>query len=302
MRRLPCGLVVVFAVACGGKAVEIRNGSSGAPSTGGSAVGGSAGTIGSGGVSAGGASAGGVSAGGAGGSVDLTDLCLGQDQRADGSDGLVDDLEDGDSRTRAADHRSGVWWVAAGNGCKVVPDPNSPRPLPVQPPPGDASKYALQVTATGCLTSSWGFQTGLTLNNVGDRACAYDATAYDGVQFWAIGQGVRLLTQVVERATFPVRYGGDGTCDGHTGTDVGCWDHYSVTFGLSGQWALYAFSWSSLAQAGWGTPVPFDVRTLTEIAFQVSPDQATTNVADLAIDDVRFYHGAPDPTPPHAGP
>lgn len=299
MQRVAVALVAAAVASCGGRTLGEDYGVAGAL--------GSGGHIGTGGVvSTGGwttASGGNTGVGGVAGTpiVLPADPCISLGTVADGSDGLIDDLEDGDELTRFADHRNGAWWTAAGDGCEVVPTPGFAA-LPVPPSGSNASLYAMQVSGSNCSPSAWGFNTGLLLNIANGYACAYDATVYDGVQFWAIGAGVQLLTQVATRQTLPELYGGDGSCDGFTGSGAGCFDNYGTLFGLSGQWALYSFSWSSVFQAGWGTQVPFDVTQTAELVFQVSPDQATTGTATFAIDDVRFYRGSPDPTPPTAGP
>jgi hypothetical protein len=291
-------LLVVAAAACGGRTLGDDYGAAGTPGSGGSGHVGTGGGFSTGGATT--ASGGIPGVGGVAGAAIILpgDSCISLGTVADGSDGLVDDLEDGDDLTRFADHRAGAWWTAAGDGCEVVPTPGFAA-LPAPPSGSNVSLYAMQVSGANCSPSTWGLNTGLGLNIVDRYACAYDASVYDGVQFWAMGLGVQLLTQVATRQTLPELYGGDGSCDGFTGTTTGCWDNFGVTFGLSGQWALYAYSWDDLMQAGWGTRVPFDVTQTAELIFQVP---ATTSTTTFAIDDVRFYRGSPDPTPPKAGP
>ena len=119
-----------------------------------------------------------------------------------------------------------------------------------------------------------------------ELGCA-DVTQFDGVSFYAKGQGgekVRFLAAIP--ATDPVSDGGD--CD--EGASV-CWDHPGKAFLLSDQWQQYHFAWKDLAQYGWGTKADFAgiVKSLLWI------NDGPVNGFAFSIDQVKLYKGSPTP-------
>jgi hypothetical protein len=224
----------------------------------------------------------------------LDDFCSGRDVVATGSPGLFDDFEDGDTRVLANDGRTGI-WVLFAQGC--TPTPPASKPLPEPPAPGNASKYALHVTGTGCMSihdigAFNGFGDGVNAGN-----CAYDASSYDGMYFWAIGAGVRVDIMMGMRSTTPLKFGGDGTC-AQDAMDKGCFDHYLVTKALTGEWKQYSFTWNQLRQGGWGTKAVWDVKQVTDFTVAGSNNDSTATTLDFSIDDVGFFKGSPPPDPP----
>jgi hypothetical protein len=224
----------------------------------------------------------------------VNDFCAGRDVVATGAPGLIDDFEDGDNQVLANDGRSGI-WVLYADGCT----PSQPvlHPLPEAPSPGNASKMAFHVTGTGCKT----IHDIAAFNGYGDGVnggnCAYDASAYDGIYFWAIGAGIRVDLLVGLRTTVPAIYGGDGSCatDGMT---KGCFDHYSVSKALTGEWKQYSFTWNQLHQQGWGTKAAWNVKIVTDFTVAASNNDSTDPQIDFSIDNVGFFKGTPPTEPP----
>jgi hypothetical protein len=192
------------------------------------------------------------------------DVCLGRAVVADGSEPLIDDFEDTTSHLAYADHRTGRWWVFGDEGC--VRTPVDPR---VGPPEGaNPSRLALHVAAYDCRTC--GFGLGFALNGATGR-CAYDASAYDGISFWARsgGLGVTARLTVGTRQTQPFAYGGDGSCE--AAGNRACWDQYSVPSPsrMSGDSTP---SWADLRFPSSGPAVPLDVKRLTSIALSTTAE------------------------------
>jgi hypothetical protein len=142
--------------------------------------------------------------------------------------------------------------------------------------------------------SDWGFDLGFSLNEA-QGLCAYDASVYDGVYFWArSGRGeVAVRFRAGTRQTQPAEYGGDGTCDTQPG---GCWDEYAVDIKLGPSWRLYSVTWGELKQKGWGKPVSFNVKELS--AFHWTTSAKPTDYREIWVDQVGFFKGTPPKTPP----
>ena len=217
---------------------------------------------------------------------------------ATGMPGLMDDFEDGDGNILPNDGRFAGWYLANNGTCTLTPAQG--LILPEAPVPGatvnNASKYAMHVTATGCSGFN-GPSLQTPFNLFGIAGCAYDASQYDGMYFWATGNVLQLTVAVGLTTTIPTKYGGTGTC-AQDATDKGCWDAFNTYVRLTPDWKLYSFKWSDLRQAGFGTKTPWDAKLTASIYISVSGNQATTTTADFSIDNVGFYKGMPPTDPP----
>jgi hypothetical protein len=216
------------------------------------------------------------------------DVCLGRAVVADGSEPLIEDFEDTTGQLANADHRTGRWWVFGDEGCVRTPvDPH------VDPPEGaNPSRSALHVAAYDC--RNWGFGLGFALNGAAGR-CAYDASVYDGISFWARSGGLDVTARftVGTRQTQPFAYGGDGSCE--AAGNRGCWDQYSAPIALTPDWRQYALSWADLHFPSSGPAVPFDVKQLTSIALSTTAEP--TIVREIWLDQVSFFKGKPAASP-----
>lgn len=268
-------LCAAFAFACG-------DSGRGGDNTGGTSNGGGAGRTSSGGNS------GATSTGGSSGAT--SSACVGLTATADGSSTLIDDFEDHDANIIDAEGRAGGWWWSGDGGCTLTPTTLAPE----APSTGNASNYDLHLTGTGC--TDWGANTGFSFNAHDAFSCAYDAGVYDGISFWAQGDGVSLHVAVATSSTIPTTAGGDGTCPDSTGAKT-CFDSFAKEVPLTAAWTQYHFAWTELSQGGWGPAVAWDATKIAQISFGI----AKSVTADFALDDVRFYKGTVDTTPPAPG-
>src|SRR5262245_30726321 len=187
---------------------------------------------GTGGTNTGGASGSGTGGGGSpgtGGSAGTAanDACVGQDAAATGTATLIDDLEDGDAEILSSENRAGSWWWSTDGMCAS----QSPAFAAEAPSNGNASNYAVHVAAEQC--TSWGANTGFSFNVKPSGStfvsCAYNANVFDGISFWAAGDGVTLHVAVATRKTIPIESGGDGTCPDETVSPVKtCYDSFAT--------------------------------------------------------------------------
>ena len=190
--------------------------------------------------------------------------------RGVGTEPMIDDFEDGNALLLPLEHRAGVWGpFSDGTGVQRPFSGGSVTPERIAGGRG-ASSFALHMSGTKF--GKWG--AGLN-GDLTARRC-YDASAYAGLTFWSRGRGsfnvFLKMTQVV-----PEEFGGSCT---HS-----CFDgHHTKVLG-SAKWQEQRITWAELKQSGFGTPIPFDPRSLLSIEFSVAPDQTPF---DFWIDDVRF--------------
>jgi hypothetical protein len=215
---------------------------------------------------------------------------------SDGSDPLIDDLEDGDLSIRKVDQRLGRWWRYGDDDCDITA-----KDSPEAPGGDDTSHYAAHTSAKDC--GSWGFGIGLGLNEV-NAHCGYDAGPYDGVTFWArSGHTTETVSFIVRtRQTVPLEFGGDGSCD--AAAEKHCWDGFAANVQLTPDWRAYSVKWADLGQAGFGNPTTFDVKQIVALMWQ-TPTRADGSTSELWLDQISFFKGAPPaspfaPAPAHA--
>jgi endoglucanase len=184
--------------------------------------------------------------------------------------GLIDNLEDGESQIVKQEEREGYWFTSA--------DPEGSTILPkgdFKPDPGGqgGSKYAAhmhgKMARSGkALYVVLGFA---FLNPKGN----YDASKYKGISFWAKGPG-KVRFQVPDVDTSP---------EGDKCTD--CYNHFGVDLFLTDQWTRYTIPFDRLAmQPGWGDPAPeVDTKALFGLQWQFNTAGADY---DIWVDDVEF--------------
>ena len=229
-------------------------GAGGAPHSGGEA--------GSGGTSAGGSggSAGTGGAGGGGNDVTVLDV--------------IDDFESGDGSIPETNGRIGAWYAYNDETAGGIqsPGPNDT----FNPEAGGPSGSGLAAHATGSGFTDWGAGIGVNLHHNGLVRGTYDASAYQGITFWARGS-VAIHFKVVSSTTTAVDQG--GSCSAN------CDDHHQATVSLSGSWAQYSFSFAELRQQDWGTPADIEPKEVISLQFEVEQDTAF----DFWLDDIGFY-------------
>jgi hypothetical protein len=268
----------------------------------------SSGAAGSGGSSNAGGSGGDSSVGGSAGTGDsdaaagsgggaVANKCAAMIPAGMGTTPLIEDFEDGDVSILKNESRTGGWRFDTDRtaGGIVTPDP-----LVTAAPDGlNTTKGALHIKADG-FTSLWGVSIFAFLNELPDDAampwkaysCGYNASAYDGIYFWAkaVGNSVgkKVMFNVQTRQVIPGDQGGDGTC-------TTCFDAHFVMITLTGEWAQYSAQWKDLKQGTFGVPkAPFDPSQIGRVAFNVGNLDMP---GDIWLDQVGFFKGAPPASP-----
>ena len=190
-----------------------------------------------------------------------------------GNNPLIDDLEDGNSAILAIDGRSGTW--STNNDGTLSGTQNPPLGAFTATASGaHGSRYSAR-TWGGNFTS-WGTALRVTLNATGQSQCAYDASRYTGIGFYAKGnQMVNLSVAILP--TVPTAKG--GTCA------TGCFDYHTKLITPTTSWAYYQIPWSQLMQGGWGTAASFSAASILYLEFEIGACPSF----DLYIDDLGFY-------------
>ena len=239
---------------------------------------------GNGGSSAtGGVTAGGSNTGGAGGMVNNPGQC--KLASGNGTDTLIDDLEDGDSKLPMLAGREGAWYVSndatAGGKQMPVPSMNMP-PFPERPGAprnGAMSMFAMHTSGSGF--ESWGANMGLTLLQPPfGTACPYDVSRHTGVRFFIrsdiMASTVRFAIPTQE--THAPAQG--GTCPQR------CGDHYGVSISpVPVTWTQMEVKFADMKQQNFGIATMFYPAHVLNVEF------AVTHSVDFNfwVDQVEFF-------------
>ncbi|MEO6600185.1 MAG: hypothetical protein ABIQ16_09960 [Polyangiaceae bacterium] len=225
-------------------------------------------------LAAGGAATGGAATGGAGAPATGCVLAAGTI-----ADLLIDDLEDGDGAVKALGGRKGYWYTF--NDGTAMQVPTSSATIPFKPAAMGSSMTPMYAAVTsGPAFTMWGAGIGFHFNEAGSNLCAYNATAYAGIKFWAKTTAPFKAMVQIPATTLKATASDDATCVAK------CNDHFFVPVPIAA-WTEYTidFAAATFKQEGWGTPAVFDKTHLIGMQFQVAMGVAF----DFAIDDVTFY-------------
>jgi hypothetical protein len=187
------------------------------------------------------------------------------------------------------DNRLGYWFTYNDGTPGATQNPTGSTFMPSSP--GQDDNYAARTWGSGFQGSAagkgWtGAGMGLNFNN----GCAYNASAYKGITFWAKGSVTGSVRFSVTQAS--TTFAGDnagGTCcsQGDRTKSAGCSDHFGATITLSANWTQYTYTWSQLNQNGWGILAAQNPAELLGVQWQVS-DAAATASFDIWVDALAF--------------
>jgi len=208
---------------------------------------------------------------------------------------LVDDMEDQDAMIALVPQRGGAWWTAGDStpGALIVPEPTALTDVLAAPEaiPGGrcGSSFAERVTGQGF--NDWGAMLGLsfgwgTLANGEEGDLPYDATRWQGVEFWArIGDTSTNLMRFAVSDSNSEPAGGVCEVDG----DVGelCYDSFGIYLNsLDVVWHHYRIPFAGLSRRDFGYPA--DAPALDAVyTLQFNFDPGA--VFDFWVDDISFY-------------
>ncbi|MEY4545004.1 MAG: hypothetical protein RL685_1199 [Pseudomonadota bacterium] len=185
-----------------------------------------------------------------------------------GSNGLIDDFEDGNELLLHNDGRAGAWHIGQdGTGTLDQSEP----PVPTAGGAND-SNFALRLSGSGF--TNWGANTYFELRA---GAAPYDASAHRGLKFWARGSGdLRIILTQQSLAT-------THTCSTCVAASGECGLYYSRVVALGSLWSEYVLDWSAFLPPT-TLLTPFGPNQLMKIEFESPAPQPV----DLWLDDVAF--------------
>jgi Leucine-rich repeat (LRR) protein len=203
---------------------------------------------------------------------------------------LIDDMENGSGRILDTDGRLGVWYAFDSGGSTQWPAPTTPG-VPIETssiPSGRCMSQRAMHTYGAAVDSRWA-GIGFDLNFDGITYGSYDASAYDGITFWAHGTPENIDARISTIATTSTKYGGTCTLDDPQ-VNEGCQPHYRTVY-LGDDFGQYWIPFNQLTpsyNSGTGnTSAPFEKSSLTNIQFYVAGQ------FDFWIDNVSFYSVSP---------
>src|SRR5690606_33038026 len=196
---------------------------------------------------------------------------------AAGKIALIEDFDDGD-RFITGDGRSGMWFDFDD---------------------GSGGHHEAWSTVLGGMTESgntlqvrgggftiWGSGVGVSFawDTTGNRACAYDASSWEGISFWAKGNVAGLAVALPELDVVPVEQG--GRCKEN------CNGSHQARVELGECWRQYAFRFDELEPPSWSPERgPLNPAELTGVQFIVYTDMAPDNQFDYWLDQIEFFRG-----------
>ena len=199
----------------------------------------------------------------------------------------IDDMEDGTGHICRGANRDGVWYAFNDGDGTQWPAPTTPGiPIETSVVPGGRGQSQRAVHTYGSANQWAGI--GLDLAFDGTSYDVYDASAYDGITFWARGDSC-IDARIGTVPTTSTQWGGTCTLDTPP-VGEGCVPHFSYIM-LSDDWMQYWVPFDRLSDAleGDQTRVEFGPSELTNVQFRVGG-----GAFDFWIDDIAFFVGLPD--------
>ena len=195
-----------------------------------------------------------------------------------GPDGVIDDFEDNNNQISVIGERGGYWYTYADQkGSTVTPLPGDQGGVfnPIEG--GHDSKFAVEMK--GQLASQSIVYAAMGLN-FQDPKGPYDASAYEGISFWAKrapNTAAKLFVKMPDGNTDP-----DGqVCSA-------CFNDYFYAVTVGEQWGRFVLPFRDLKQEPeWGVPHKphVDPKRLYAIHFEAKTPGAAY---DFVVDDIQF--------------
>jgi hypothetical protein len=189
------------------------------------------------------------------------------------ADGLIDDLEDGNTQVDMGADRDGYWWTTKDPVGSTLEPSEGFAPVAGGPEGSNQAIHVRGTTATG--DQAWGAGVGFNLSSAG----LYDASRYVGVRF-----KIRVEPNTTKRVRFKI---GDVNTHEDAGVCDSCWNHFGKDLTLTEHWQQYTLFFKELTQApGWGKPRPPVVTAAQLYSMDISIDKGQT--FDIWLDEFQF--------------
>ncbi len=200
-------------------------------------------------------------------------------ETAKGDEAVIEDFDDGDPFI-SGDNRQGQWYdIDDGSG-------GTQHPLLSEwkTEAGGMGNGGGALHRYGGGYTVWGSGVGVSFAWENGRACAYDASVWDGVSFWAKGNVEGFVVGINELDVIPKEEG--GRCE------LNCYGGHLATMDLDACWRRYAVRFDELEPAVWGSERgPINPEELVSISFYVYSGAAPDNRFDFWLDEIAFFKG-----------
>jgi hypothetical protein len=156
--------------------------------------------------------------------------------------------------------------------------------------------YAAHITGTGF--TNYGFGLGINVNAVGTVISPYNASAYSGITFWAMGTvagslGANMIRVGVPTTSTSLPANG-GACVAPATTTPPipyCEGHYGKVIALTAAWAQYTIKWTDLtldSASGSVGSATFLPATFIGIHWQAAGTATAAASMNVWVDDLAF--------------
>jgi hypothetical protein len=204
-----------------------------------------------------------------------------------GGQPLVDDFEDDDFDLPEVDGRAASWY-------SYNSEDDSSQVFVIEEMSGLPSGGGRALHSTGSGYEWSGIGMGLRWAAPDAESvwldCVYDASVYDGVRFWARGNGGEARLTISVPGVIPIDEG--GTCDS---LESPCWANHGIDLAPGDDWVEYYVPFADMLQPDWGNDLgPLDTKALRTLQFEFP----TNADFDIWLDDIGFYSGEPMPRDP----
>ena len=176
-----------------------------------------------------------------------------------GTDLLIDDLATGNGQIALRDGRNGLWFTMADGAEGTL----WPTPAAFQTVLGSGPRGGYAARMYGSGFTSWGAALAVSFSQAQTGPCAYDASAFSGITFWARSATPAIIRVSLATAAF--------------GTPIA----------LATVWQKYTIAFTDLTQRNPGpdsATAAFDPTQLTELQFVAGPGKAF----DISVTDLSF--------------
>ena len=191
---------------------------------------------------------------------------------ASGRDPMVDDFEDGDLNLLPLEQRKGTWTTPSGAA--------SIEFVEAEDVPGEGSQV-MKISIEDSERRGPSIAFSLVGKSEAGDELHYDASAYDGLQFWIKGnQRARMNFAIATPYILPVSEG--GLCDGES---YDCLNVYECRVYAEEEWTLVQLPFSLFLQDDLPNDGPLDPAILKSMGLSIRSRPGLS----LLLDDLSFY-------------
>ncbi len=191
---------------------------------------------------------------------------------ASGDNPMIDDMEDGDMEVLPREGRKGTWMTQSGTA-KV-------QFVEVEDAPGEGSRV-MKISIEGSESRGPALMLSLVGKSEAGNELHYDASAYDGFQFWVkVSQRARMTFAIATPYILPVSEG--GLCDGES---YDCFNAYESRVSSDEEWSLVQLPFTLFMQDDLPNDGPLDPAILKAMGLAIRSRPGLS----ILIDDFSFY-------------